>query len=76
MFDGNFINGKKEGDGKYFFKDGNYYIGKFKDDQQNGKGILYNKNGKIMYEGNFINGYIEGKNEIHSSKWHILYKSI
>ena len=58
--EGNFINGKLEGNGKYIYKNGNYYIGQFKNDKFNGKGILYNKNGNIIYEGDFINGKIEG----------------
>ena len=38
-----------------FLKNGYYYIGQFKDDLKNGKGIEYYKNGNIKYEGDFIN---------------------
>ena len=55
-----FKNGKKEGDGKFIFEDGNYYIGQFKDDLFNGKGIIYYKNGNIMYEGYLKNNKKEG----------------
>jgi len=35
---------------------GNYYIGELKNEIPNGKGTLYNKKGKIKYEGNFYDG--------------------
>ena len=41
-------------------EDGNYYIGQFKDNLRNGKGIYYNKNGNIIYEGDWINSKAEG----------------
>jgi len=41
MYEGDFINGEIEGNGKYIFENGNYYIGQFKNDLRNGKGILY-----------------------------------
>ncbi len=37
-----------------------YYIGKFKHGLRNGRGILYYKNGKIQYEGDWINDTAEG----------------
>ena len=42
-----------------FFKSGNIYEGDWKNDIQNGKGILIYKNGD-KFEGNFINGEING----------------
>ena len=40
------MNGGFEGKGKHIFPNGNYYIGQYKGSMQNGKGILYYKNGK------------------------------
>ena len=37
MFEGDFINGKAEGNGKYIFEDGEYYIGPFKNGLKNEK---------------------------------------
>ena len=54
-YEGDFINNKYEGKGKYIFKDGEYYIGEWKSGLKNGKGIIYFKNGNIRYEGDFIN---------------------
>ena len=51
---------KYEGKGKVIFYDGSYYIGQFKNDLFNGKGIYYTKNGKIILKGEWLNGKIEG----------------
>ena len=46
--------------GKYFWEDGKYYEGEFKNNLPNGKGIKYYVNGNILYEGEFIKGKFEG----------------
>ena len=46
--------------GKYIWEDDKYYIGEFKNNIPNGKGIKYYSNGNILYEGDFINGKFEG----------------
>jgi hypothetical protein len=38
------------------FGNGGYYIGEFNEDKMDGKGILYDKDGKIEYEGSFKEG--------------------
>ena len=55
------LNINYNGKGKIIFHDGIYYIGQFKDNLRNGKGILYYKNGNILYEGEFVNGKREGQ---------------
>ena len=59
-YEGDFVNGGFEGNGKHIFPNGNYYIGQFRHSMQNGKGILYYKNGKIKYEGDFKNNVPDG----------------
>ena len=54
------INNGKYINGKYIYGDEKYYIGEFKNNLPNGKGIKYYKNGNILYDGNFINGKPEG----------------
>ena len=60
-YEGDFVNGKIEGEGKYFSENGEYYIGQWSNGRQHGKGKMYYKNGNIRYEGDFINGKIEGE---------------
>ena len=55
MYEGDFINGKKEGNGKLIDENGNYYIGQFKNDLRNGRGKMFLSNGIIIYIGIFIN---------------------
>ena len=59
-YEGDFVDGGFEGNGKHIFPNGNYYIGQYKGSMQNGKGILYYKNGNIKYEGDFKNNMPDG----------------
>ena len=47
---------KFEGNGKYIWKDGEYYIGQYKNGLRNGKGIHFYSNGDIKLKGNWVNG--------------------
>ena len=51
IYEGDFVNGKYEGNGKEIYGEGFYYIGQFKNNLRNGKGKIYYPNGNIMYEG-------------------------
>ena len=51
---------KKENNERFTYKNGEYYIGKWLNDQRHGKGTLYYKNNKIKYEGDFANDKYEG----------------
>ena len=59
-YEGDFVKGKYEGNGKYISKNGEYYIGEWLNDLKHGKGKEYYKNGNIKYEGDFINDKAEG----------------
>ena len=59
-YEGDFVNGKFEGNGKYIWEKGEYYIGQWKNELRHGKGIEYYKNGSIKYEGDFVNDKFEG----------------
>ncbi len=43
-YDGEYINGRKEGNGTFIFPNGNYYEGYFLGGKQDGAGILFNRN--------------------------------
>ena len=55
----------KEGKGKLTYNNGVIYIGEFKNDKYNGKGVLYIKKNKLVYEGYFLNGLFEGKGKFY-----------
>ena len=60
LYEGEFVNDKFEGNGKYIWKDGKYYIGEFKKGLIHGEGTLYYQNNNIQYEGEFLNNKYEG----------------
>ena len=59
-YEGDYIDGKCEGNGIYYYENGHYYKGQFKNDLKEGKGVLYYKNGNIRYDGDFIEDKAEG----------------
>ena len=64
-YDGEFINDKLEGKGKYISENGDYYIGEFKKGLKHGKGTIYYKNISTKYDGEFINDELKGKRIIN-----------
>ena len=59
-YEGEFVNDKYDGKGKYIWKNGEYYIGEWSKGERNGKGADYYKDDKIRYEGDFLNGKYHG----------------
>ena len=59
-YDGYFVNDKYDGEGKYIWTNGEYYIGQWSKGERNGKGIDYYKDGTIRYDGDFVNGKYQG----------------
>ena len=60
-YDGEFIDDKFEGFGKYFSKNGGYYIGEWRGNKPHGKGkLLLNKGyifkNDILLDGKYLNG--------------------
>ena len=50
------MNGKREGFGKYYYTNGDYYEGQWKNGYKHGKGKVFYENGTIKYEGEWIYG--------------------
>ena len=73
IFEGKYLNNKKNGIGKEYeeyklkFK-GNYVNGK-----RNGKGKEYYDNGEIMYSGEYLNGRRHGKGEFYDRNGELLF---
>jgi hypothetical protein len=64
VYDGNFVNGVKEGFGKQVESDGSKYEGEFARDTMNGHGVLSGRTPvgwEIHYEGMFVSGSMEGQ---------------
>ena len=58
-YEGDIVQGKKDGRGILKFRDGTIYEGEFRDDNFNGNGVLKYFNGR-KYEGNFKEGKMDG----------------
>ncbi len=52
-YEGDFVNGKRQGQGTFTYANGQIYIGQFSDDLRNGKGKFTFSDGSI-YEGSFV----------------------
>ena len=65
IYEGDLINGKCDGNGKYVFKTGDFYIGQFKNGLREGKGTQYYKNEKIQYKGNWKNDMRNGSGKYY-----------
>ena len=60
MYKGEFDKGNFVENGKIIKLNGKYYIGQFKGIKIEGKGILFNKDNTICYEGEFLNNKMHG----------------
>jgi len=61
-FEGEYLNGEKNGKGKEYFKSGILrFEGEYLNGERNGKGKEYNYNGIIIFEGEYLNGKRHGK---------------
>ncbi len=64
LYEGDFVNGKYEGNGKEIYENGTYYIGQFLNVFRHGKVVLYYQNNSILYEGDFDNDIFEGNGKL------------
>jgi len=62
-YTGEWKENKKEGPGIYVYPDGRKYDGEWKNDKMNGHGTLFDKNGNIIREGEWINGVYQTENQ-------------
>ena len=60
IYEGEYKNGKRNGQGTYYYDSGEKYIGEWKDGLREGKGIFYWDDG-TYWEGNFTNNEMNGK---------------
>eukprot|EP01084_Bolivina_argentea_P031252 57841_1 len=55
IYTGNYENDKRNGYGQFTFASGKSYIGEYKDDKRHGKGKELDKDGNIIWEGQYKN---------------------
>ena len=55
-YEGDFVNNKFEGKGRYNWENGEYYIGQWSNGLKNGRGTIFYRDNNIKYEGDFVNG--------------------
>jgi len=62
-FEGEYLNGKRNGKGKEYYDDGQQlkFDGEYLNGKRNGKGKEYYYNGNLGFEGDYLNGKINGK---------------
>lgn len=60
VYDGEWANGMKDGQGNFYYKNADLYVGEWKEDKRSGKGILYISSTEDIYEGYWHNGLQEG----------------
>ena len=58
-YTGDLYNGKREGVGKYIYKNGDIYDGDWKNDLKNGEGTFTFKEDSHTYIGEFSNGFFD-----------------
>ena len=61
LYEGDFVNGRFEGKGRYNYPNGRFFIGEYKKGLRNGKGIIYYPDGKVNFESNYVDDKREGE---------------
>ncbi len=64
-YEGDFIKGKYNGKGNQFYSDLEFYIGQFKNNKKEGKGVIYYNYSNIRYEGDFKEDHITRKGKYY-----------
>ena len=64
VYEGNLVDGKRTGKGKFTFSNGDVYEGDWVDDKMTGKGKITNADGDV-YEGDFVDGKFNGKGKLN-----------
>ena len=65
---GQIKNNKRNGKGLFYYKDGSYYDGNWKDNRMHGKGSLFDCNGRLLYEGGWYMDNFHGKGRIFNDQ--------
>lgn len=58
--------GRRNGQGTFYYRDGGYYDGHWKENMMNGYGKLFYDNGKIAYEGQWYRDEFHGRGKVYN----------
>ena len=75
-FEGEYLNGEKNGKGKEYDYNGNYVIfeGEYLNGKRNGKGKEYKFGDELTFEGEYLNGQRHGKAKEYNSKGELIFE--
>lgn len=75
MYDGKWLNGKRDGKGKYYWENGNLrYSGNWIDDKKIGVGSSFYENSQLKYKGMWNNGMYEGEGKFWDEDGELIHK--
>lgn len=60
------LNGERNGEGTFYYKDGGFYKGEWKNNQMNGYGKLFYDGGGVAYEGQWYKDEFHGRGKVHN----------
>ena len=61
IYEGDFVDNIFEGEGKFIFDDGKYYIGEFHNGNRHGNGMLFSNNNEVIYQGTYVDDKYDGQ---------------
>ena len=70
-YDGELSNGIASGEGKFFFDNGDCYIGRFLGGKFHGQGKMIRRDGEVRYEGEWEVGYFHGTGTYYYSGYDV-----
>lgn len=59
-YEGEMLNGMRDGRGKFYYPNGGYYYGEWSQNKCHGKGVLSYAGGKPTYDGDWIDDLFDG----------------
>lgn len=66
----------RNGYGTFYYKDGGYYQGEWKQNLMNGHGKLYYDHDRLAYDGQWYNDEFHGKGKVYNDNWEDLQGSL
>ena len=65
-YEGEKVNGMRNGKGKFFYQDGGHYEGEWKSNKMHGWGKLFYEGGRLAYEGHWSHDEFHGYGKVYN----------